>query len=317
MGGSAAYGISSAPPFPSVVITNTQTIDYKLERLLHELFPEIQIEVINAGVTAYWTHHNLIYLHETILDYNPDLVIFLDGINDYYHTRPDHRQFSSYKFSLTLKTNDLNHPTPMAALQSFLGWGKEYSHALFIANDAADRLFGWSRAPDDPCNLESIRPEQLTKQFREQYEAISRRTWVRTLRTILMSLKDQRIAAITTLQPELIFTQTKGMSEADLRLHAMELAIRPPYYKEKKEFLKPVTVRLAQESASQFGATLVDLTDLFDSHEQYFIDYCHLTEAGAQRIAETLLPHVTAQIAAQHKSQLQSSLYYSAPRLPQ
>src|SRR5574341_785286 len=34
MGGSAAYGLSSAPPFPPVVITNEQTIDYKLEQLL-------------------------------------------------------------------------------------------------------------------------------------------------------------------------------------------------------------------------------------------------------------------------------------------
>src|SRR5437016_4567415 len=69
MGGSAAYGLSAAPPFPPVEITNEQTIDAHLERQLKSLFPEMQIEVINAAVTAYWTHHHLINLHETLLDY--------------------------------------------------------------------------------------------------------------------------------------------------------------------------------------------------------------------------------------------------------
>ena len=296
MGGSAAYGLSSAPPFPPAVITNEQTIDYKLEQLLRPLFPDRHIEVINAAATAYWTHHHLIYLHEVLLDYNPDLIIFLDGINDYYHTTPQHRQFLSYKYSMTLKTEELNHPRLMHVLHMFLGWGKQYSHALFVINEIADRLLRWNEPPDDSNLDEAVRPEDLNAAFAERYTAIAKRTWVRTLRSILLLLNDQGMAAITSLQPELIFSQTHAMGAGDLRLQHLELTRRAPYYKERKEFLKPITRQLAADTARELGATFVDLTDVFDDHDQYFVDYCHLSEAGAERLAERLLPSVKAQI---------------------
>src|SRR5262245_23523765 len=296
MGGSAAYGLSSAPPFPPVTITNEQTIDYKLEQLLRPLFPDRYIEVINAAATAYWTHHHLIYLHEVLLDYNPDLIIFFDGINDYYHTSPQHTQFLSYKYSMTLKTAELNHPRPMYAMHTLLNWGKQYSHTLFIITELADRLLRWNEPPDE-SNLDAVeRPDNLNAAFVERYKAIAKRTWVRTLRSILLLLNDQGIAAITSLQPELIFSPMHGMSARDLRLQHLELTRRAPYYKERKEFLKPITRQLAAGTASEFGATFMDLTDVFDDHDQYFVDYCHLSEAGAERIAERLLPYVKAQI---------------------
>lgn len=303
MGGSAAYGISSAPPFPPVVITNEQTIDYKLEQLLRPLFPELHIEVINAAVTAYWTHHHLIYLHEVILDYNPDLIIFLDGINDYYYTNPQHRQFLSYKYSMTLKTEELNHPRPIYAFHMLLDWGKQYSHTLFIVNAIADRVLRWNAPPEDWQRDEVIRPENLNAALVERYQAIAKRTWVRTLRSILLLLNDQGVAAVTSLQPELVFSQTEGMSAGDLRLQHIELTRRAPSYKARKEFLKPVAHRLAAATARDLGATFVDLTDVFDDRAQYFIDYCHLSAAGAARIAEQLLPYVKGKIEQARKGQ--------------
>jgi lysophospholipase L1-like esterase len=296
MGGSAAYGLSSGPPFPPVIITNDQTIDYKLEHLLQPLFPDKHIEVINAAVTAYWTHHHLIYLHETLLDYDPDLVIFLDGINDYYHDRPDHQQFGSYQYSMTLAVDTLNAPTLNDSLRTFLGWGKQYSNAVFMLYHGAERLLGWNVLPEDPCNTEIVPPERLNAEFAAQYEAIARRTWVRTLRSILMLLNDNRVAAITTLQPELIFPQTRGLSVGDQRLLEVELSYRPQFYAEKKAFLRPRARELAASTARDLGATFVDLTDAFDRQAQYFVDYCHLSEAGADRVARVLLPVVKARM---------------------
>jgi lysophospholipase L1-like esterase len=296
MGGSAAYGLSAGAPFPPVIITNDQTIDTKLERMLQPLFPDRQIEVINAAVTAYWTHHHLIYLQEALLDYHPDLIIFLDGINDYYHDRPDHRQFDSYRYSMTLAVDSLNSPKSSQVLQSFLNWGKQHSNFLFVANEGLTRLFGWDRAPEDPCNKEVVPPERLNDDFARQYESIASRTWVRTLRSILMVLNDNHVQAITTLQPELIFRQARGSSDGDKDLLEIELGYRPKHYTEKKEFLRPIARRLAAQTAEEFGATFVDLTDVFDQNAQYFIDYCHLSEAGAQRIAEQLLPVVREKI---------------------
>jgi lysophospholipase L1-like esterase len=298
MGGSAAYGLPSAPPFPPLNITNEQTIDAKLERLLAPLFPGLRIEVINAAVTAYWTHHHLIYLHETLLDYDPDLVIFLDGINDYYHHQPDHRQFASYRYSMTLAVETLNTPTFSEALQVFTNWGKQHSNLLYVGREGLSRLLGWDAAPEDPCNAEVVPPERLNDQLGAQYEAIARRTWVRTLRSNLSLLRENGIEAITALQPELIFESSAGRSPGDRRLLDIEVGNRPKFYAERKAFLRPIAARLAGETAEGVGATFVDLTDVFDDQAQYFIDYCHLSEAGAERIAERLLPSVRARIAA-------------------
>jgi lysophospholipase L1-like esterase len=296
MGGSAAYGISAAPPYPPVLITNEKTIDHKLEALLGPLFPGLRIEVINAATTAYWTHHHLIYLHEQLLDWAPDLVIFFDGINDYYHTRADHRQFLSYRYSMTLAVDTLNAPGPSDVARALLGWGRRYSNAVFVLDELVRRALRWDEAPEDPCEAESIPPEQLNAEFTARYLEISRRTWVRTLRSILMLLNDQGVPAITTLQPELIFPQSAGLGDGDRALLDLERSLRPRYYSEKKRFLLPITRRLAAETAEKLDATFVDLTDVFDDRAQYFIDYCHLSEAGATRVAERLLPHVRAAI---------------------
>src|SRR5262249_243371 len=160
-----------------------------------------------------------------------------------------HKQFLSYKYSMTLRAEELNHPRPLYALHMLLDWGKQYSHTLFMLNEIGERLLRWNDPPDDWHRDEVIRPEELNAAFLEHYKAIAKGTWIRTLRSILLLLNDQGVVAIASLQPELVFSQTQGMSAADLRLQHIELTRRPPYYKERKEFLKPVTRQLAAATA--------------------------------------------------------------------
>jgi lysophospholipase L1-like esterase len=199
---------------------------------------------------------------------------------------------------MTLRVGDLNEPTPAVAARLFLDWAKRHSHLAFMASEAAERALRWGQPPEDP---EGNRPTvlgELNDAFAARYEGVSRRTWVRTLRSILLTLRDQGIQVVTTLQPELVFTPSHGMSDADRRLRDIELARRPANYAAKKEFLKPIARRLAASTAAELGATFVDLTDVFDERAQYFIDYCHLSEAGSARIAEVLLPHVLERLDA-------------------
>lgn len=70
MGASTAYGLGGLWPhiddrYP--VIQNSETIDAYLEAALTAAFPGQAIEVINAAITSTQTHHNLIYLNQTIL----------------------------------------------------------------------------------------------------------------------------------------------------------------------------------------------------------------------------------------------------------
>ena len=71
MGASTAYGLGGLWPhiedrYP--VLKNPETIDAYLEQeAAGAIRPDLQIEVINAAITSTWTHHNLIYLNQTIL----------------------------------------------------------------------------------------------------------------------------------------------------------------------------------------------------------------------------------------------------------
>jgi hypothetical protein len=87
MGGSTGYGLGSLSPkgylkYP--VLKNTETIDYCMEERLQSNIPSRRFGVINAGIPSHSSYHHLIYLNQMILKYHPDLIIFIDGYNDYY-----------------------------------------------------------------------------------------------------------------------------------------------------------------------------------------------------------------------------------------
>lgn len=103
MGGSTAYGIGGLWKHLQrdfAVIDNSETIDSHLERTLAAAMPGQRFEVINAAITSTWTHHHLIYINQTILGFDPDMVLLLDGFNDFYHTNPSHDQFEGYTYNL-------------------------------------------------------------------------------------------------------------------------------------------------------------------------------------------------------------------------
>src|SRR4029434_2947591 len=75
LGGSAAHGVSSAPPFPVRHLSDTETIDAALERELNTNNDTLRFEVINAAVTGYQLFQHTAYLQSELLDYDPDMVI--------------------------------------------------------------------------------------------------------------------------------------------------------------------------------------------------------------------------------------------------
>lgn len=70
------------------------TLPGALKRTLEDQFPTANIEVINAGIISAISRQELIYLITTLVDYDLDMLIVYDGINDsgqmlYYERRPN------------------------------------------------------------------------------------------------------------------------------------------------------------------------------------------------------------------------------------
>ena len=122
------------------VIRNDETIDFYLERYLDERVPEVRVEVINAAITSFYSHHHLIYLNQTILKFDPDMTIFLDGFNDYYmYEQADFDQFRDYAYQERVHTF-MNEPSFDAWLRYTGWWLFRKSHFAHVAGRAARKV---------------------------------------------------------------------------------------------------------------------------------------------------------------------------------
>jgi lysophospholipase L1-like esterase len=74
VGGSSTYGHG-----PS---SNEHTWPMQLDAMLDEAYPDVLIEVINAGASGYSTYESLINLAIRIIDLEPDMVAVYHSIND-------------------------------------------------------------------------------------------------------------------------------------------------------------------------------------------------------------------------------------------
>ena len=87
-GGSGAFGIGQSDPyewikkFPTGIYSFESSIAGLLQKKLKQIFPSKNIEVINACCSSRLLHHSVAYYLETISEFNPDVVITMDGMND-------------------------------------------------------------------------------------------------------------------------------------------------------------------------------------------------------------------------------------------
>jgi lysophospholipase L1-like esterase len=70
--------------FDTFVSSDEHAWPARLQQWLNQLAPERNIEVVNAGVPGYRVRDNLIRLLGELADYQPDLLIQLQGHNDLY-----------------------------------------------------------------------------------------------------------------------------------------------------------------------------------------------------------------------------------------
>lgn len=74
-----------------------------LERVLQERYPKTHIEVLNGGMDWYSSEHALIFYESWARDWNPDVVMFFEAINDIY------RSCTSPRFAVGEYKSDYSH----------------------------------------------------------------------------------------------------------------------------------------------------------------------------------------------------------------
>lgn len=297
MGASTAYGTGGMWPHLQreyEVLDNSTTIDAYLERMLAEALPGMNVEVINAGIPSAWTHHELIYLDQKILGYEPDMLLMLDGYNDFFFFDETHDQFARYAYGEQAHTI-MGEPT-FRSLLAANGW-------WFFRKSALIHALG--RGGRELALLLRGTPEQQPIDVDRALAAVERTfgdNALRMVRHTTLIARDEGIPTVFMLQPLLILERGRpGMEEMEKALLEFNVESTLPNYEQYMREAVPMISEMTREAVSETGAEYIDLTGIFrEARGQIFTDYAHLTPEGNEILAgevfDRILPMIKAEI---------------------
>lgn len=299
MGGSTAYGTGGLWPHIQrefAVIPNEATIDRYLERDLAAAFPGSKIEVINAAITSTWTHHHLIYLNQSLLRYDPDAVLFLDGFNDFFFTSEEHDQFGSYLYN-TQAQGILGDPSVGSLVKANAWWFYRASPLAHVTIKALRNLVAIATAPE-PGERTPMDVDRAMAGLEQNFPANA----LKMHRRSGLILQDEGVRPIFMLQPILALERgRKPLTAVEQQLFEFNLASYLPNYEPFLHRAADFVRAEEQKMAADVGGEFIDLTGIYAGvEEQIYTDYVHLTPRGNERlakvVAERLIPLVRADL---------------------
>lgn len=295
MGGSTAYGLQSMSRYGQVkysVIKNSETIDTYLEEYLQlKLGAKKKIEVINAAITSHFSHHHLIYLNQTILKYHPDMVIFIDGFNDYFNYTKGFDQFRDYGYQ-ERATLYMGEPT-VKAWMGYTGWWLfQKSHFVHLAAKTLRPIW---------VGVATVGRERARIVVDEALENLAENAQSNFLKMVERNgivLRHEGVVPVFVLQPELVFKQSKVFTELERNIYQELDQQWQVNFVEYKNRAKPMVINYLSKSTAKTGSTFLDMTDVFGGIEgDAYTDYCHLTPTGNKWLAEEIGRNIVQLIA--------------------
>ncbi|WP_046743960.1 SGNH/GDSL hydrolase family protein [Kordia zhangzhouensis] len=242
------------------------TIPSELSKLIHQKFPEQNVEVTNFGCHGYTRATENIQLQRELIKKNiPDIVIFYDGVNEIisahqnneagsptnaYNRKREFKIAHSYKKRLKLVMTSSNLYRFITTLQRKLFSGNAYiqleARSDALATDIANNYIGLV---------------QISKSMEQAYG----------------------FKVFNFLQPNIY--SKKNLTEAEQN-----------YYKEQEYYKNLYTLSYNQvrlDSLMIKDTTFVDISDVFDTTEKtIYFDFCHTGEFGNQLVANKIFEHI-------------------------
>ena len=295
LGGSVAYGGETLYPEidDSWRIDNHQTIDFDLEQRLNQAFPARHWEVINAAVKGYFLNQDLALYLSTVQRYHPDYLVLLDGVNDLF---------------ATLRSPDTYDPYSQAGLgEEFAGLTSPASMSLRLMSSTwlLNRSSLYRLIKERESRREQLRARQkrvreaetgMTADEQHRYQAAAGKIqeYMRPVRQIYHLATLEGTSTLFVLQPQIAVTR-KPLTNTESRLLDYWSKIDGPLYVQGFQTLDPLLASELSQGSLTEGYRFLDLTGVFDHMSaQAFTDYCHLTPAGNQAVADRIFDSLAA-----------------------
>ena len=302
LGGSTLYGAGTqrTSPYPAVdALRNEETITYFLEKKLNRAFElegiPMTVEVINAGVVAYQTFQHVLYFYESLYEYDPDMLIFLDGHNDYYRVGVDN-PIAEYSYSSYRMIPVLNERTPFVSIYLFARYLGQYSYFMKMVEKASENLYETYEAKSYSTEGDYA---AIERNFGREFEAWARVGFLRNYKLIEAFGEYHQFSFHVFLQPEVVFEDEELLGAHD---RAVQRTTAELYGGAKVETMERAVVELPRLFA-RFGIPFSEISTIAEkggNGHALYVDYVHLTPRGSQIVADAmysvLLPKIREQI---------------------
>ncbi|GIV33314.1 MAG: hypothetical protein KatS3mg031_0849 [Chitinophagales bacterium] len=240
-----------------------QSIAYYLEQKLNAAFHTNRIEVINAGMSAYVVEQEFLLIQLIVQHYEPDVIIGLDGYNDLLTVILNRRNRAEFE----LPPHHWEYLRFVETLQK----ENQRWRALSLLFSNINRA------------VQFLRQRQYERQFdwetfvREKSGAVSRRYW---------QIIDDTHA----------FCKAKGISYYSF-FQPVRFAASPVNSDDRRRQALQVLYRTLEKGTHERNFAF-SLADLLGNNPQWFLDDCHVTAAGHEKIAEAMAMRLGPEVEA-------------------
>jgi lysophospholipase L1-like esterase len=274
--------------------SNQATIPARMEELLNAKGSG-RFEVINAGIDGYFSYNQLGFLVSDVLAYEPDIVVFYDGWNDYAyptwvggyrdpyqkdHCRVNHHEYALYLLTIFPKLE--SRGCPAVNINHLVK--KTYTTALL--DRAFRKMLGIPRFE----STVDVR-ELPTKVVIDSQEA-SRR-YLRTVRSAIGVATANRVRLLYALQPTILDKPVLTEEERAFFKERPALASKVSYPEKIHEFYR-ITREQFGILGRSFNSDSVFVTDVSQDmwsgvEETVYLDECHTNDQGNRVVAAKLV----------------------------
>jgi len=257
--------------------------------MLNDHYKNQKIEVINAGNDWYTSEHSLIQYLFKIKDYQPDMIIIWQGVNDVYRScTPQEYSISGYKSDYSHFVGSISNiidvyfkEKPFIAINSFT---YQFLLHTFQSNFYSD-LSGF---------LSKNVPSKNTYQGVPMHDFQSIEAYKRNLKSIITNVRADNVELIIGNQPYLYKDHMSSLELSKLWLLKMFCNNNGKY----PDIQSSITVlnefnNATKDLANANKVDFVDLASKVPKNLSYFIDDVHTNENGDKMIAKTLYEFIT------------------------
>ena len=295
MGASTLYGLGTwGSVYPNRRdLFNDELATFHLEQALNgQLASEgsaWRVEVVNTAVVAYQTFQQLVYLNETLLAYAPDIIISVEGHNDFYIADPGFDPWGMYSYSSVPFLEAVNKRDFLTALHVL---SKSLASGSALVSQLEKRVLRpllEQHIETQPAPMEDVQ----TAYSEQHYLQTARKTFVRAYWQMSRLGELEGFRHLVYLQPEIALEEPEQLSPHDRSI--LEITLK--HLRRPPELMQRIHERLPSLFQA-YGIAFHDASKLARPNDvgDLYVDYCHLTPQGSKRLAENILPSLRKEV---------------------